>query len=117
MYATLANAKVAVVKMEMQVRLWRINEQDIILELYEKVKPYLTKDAIAEIERKGKYVYSKEFGWVTPTLPSDHEICVYGFREKNGTIKCAFEQAYYDGAIDWKKPLSCHLVSDRNQTG
>jgi hypothetical protein len=84
-------------------------EQDIILELYEKVKPYLTQDAIAEIERKGKYVYSKEFGWVTPTLPSDHEICVYGFREKNGTIKCAFEQAYYDGAIDWKKPLSCHL--------
>ena len=77
-------------------------ELDIILEIYEKVKPYLTEDAIAEIERKGKYVYSKEFGWVTPTLPSDHEICVYGFREKNGTIKCAFEQAYYDGKLNGK---------------
>ena len=84
-------------------------ELDIILELYEKVKPYLSPQAIAHIERKGKYVYSKEFGWVTPTLPSDHEICVYGFREKDGTIKCAFEQACSDGVTNWKKPISCHL--------
>mgnify|MGYP003541629756 FL=1 len=84
-------------------------ELDIILEVYEKVKPYLTADAIAEIERKGKYQYDREFGWVTPTLAKDHEICVYGIRDKNGVIKCAFEQAYYDGIITWKKPISCHL--------
>lgn len=84
-------------------------ELDIILDLYEKVKPYLTPAALAEIERKGKYVYSKEFGWVTPTLGNDKEICVYGSRDENGIIKCAFEQAYYDGVITWKKPVSCHL--------
>jgi hypothetical protein len=84
-------------------------ELDIILDLYEKVKPYLTPAALAEIERKGKYVYSKEFGWVTPTLGNDKEICVYGSRDENGIIKCAFEQAYYDGVISWKKPVSCHL--------
>jgi Protein of unknown function (DUF3109) len=85
------------------------NELDIILDVYERVKPYLTPAALAEIERKGKYVYSKEFGWVTPTLGNDKEICVYGSRDENGIIKCAFEQAYYDGAIPWKKPVSCHL--------
>jgi hypothetical protein len=85
------------------------NELDIILDLYERVKPYLTPAALAEIERKGKYVYSKEFGWVTPTLGNDKEICVYGSRDEKGIIKCAFEQAYYDGAIPWKKPVSCHL--------
>jgi hypothetical protein len=84
-------------------------ELDIIQEVYEKVKPYLTEAAIAEIEKKGKYVYDKEFGWVTPTLPSDNEICVYAYREPSGLIKCAFEQAYYDGIIPWKKPISCHL--------
>ncbi|MEJ0103044.1 MAG: DUF3109 family protein [Bacteroidota bacterium] len=84
-------------------------ELDIIAAVYEKVKPYLTEAAIAEIERKGKYVYHKEFGWVTPTLGSDSEICVYGYRDEKGIIKCAFEQAYYDGAISWKKPISCHL--------
>ena len=84
-------------------------ELDLMVELYEKVKPYLTHESIAEIERKGKYVYHKEFGWVTPTLGSDHEICVYGTRDGKGIIKCAFEQAYYDGVIGWKKPISCHL--------
>ena len=85
------------------------DELDIILEHYEKIKPYLTEAAIAEIERKGKYVYNKEFGWVTPTLGNDKEICVYGVRDEKGIIKCAFEQAYYDGVTQWKKPISCHL--------
>jgi hypothetical protein len=84
-------------------------ELNIINSLYEKVKPYLTNAAIAEIEKKGYYVYDREFEWVTPTLDSDNEICVYGVRAENGIIKCAFEQAYYDGIIPWKKPISCHL--------
>lgn len=85
------------------------DELDIILEHYEAVKPYLKPEAIQEIERKGKYVYHREFGWVTPTLGNDQEICVYGIRDSKGIIKCAFEQAYYDGKIPWKKPISCHL--------
>src|SRR5664279_3163864 len=85
------------------------DELNIIGALYEKVKPYLSAAAIAEIERKGTAVYHQEFGWVTPTLGSDSEICVYGNRDVNGIIKCAFEQAYYDGVIEWKKPISCHL--------
>ncbi|HET9825340.1 MAG TPA: DUF3109 family protein [Chitinophagaceae bacterium] len=85
------------------------NELDIIVALYEKVKPYLSDAAIAEIERKGKYVYHREFGWVTPTLGNDSEICVYGIRGRDGLINCAFEQAYADGKITWKKPISCHL--------
>lgn len=85
------------------------DELDIILSLYEKVRPYLTEAAIAEIEKKGKYVYHKEFGWVTPTLGNDKEICVYGKRDANGIIQCAFERAYNDGVIPWKKPVSCHL--------
>jgi len=84
-------------------------ELDIVNELYKKVKPYLTAASIAEIEKKGKYVYHKEFGWVTPTLGNDKEICVYGVRDEKGIIKCAFEQAYYDGVTSWKKPISCHL--------
>lgn len=76
---------------------------------FETIKPYMTKDAIEEVEKNGFYTHSEEFGWVTPTLASDNEICVYAFREKNGLIKCAFEQAYNDGKISWKKPISCHL--------
>jgi hypothetical protein len=84
-------------------------ELEIVLEMYEKIKPYLSPQALAEVEKKGKYVYNKEFGWVTPTLGNDNEICVYGNRGDNGMITCAFEQAYYDKVIPWKKPISCHL--------
>ena len=84
-------------------------ELAIVTEMYEKIKPYLTEASIKEVEKKGNYVYDREFGWVTPTLESDNEICVYAIREKNGMIKCAFEKAYYEGLIPWKKPISCHL--------
>ena len=85
------------------------SELQTVLDSYEKIRPYLSAKAIAEIERKGKYVHSEEFGWVTPTLQSENEICVYGRRDERGIIQCAFEQAYNDGVIAWKKPISCHL--------
>jgi hypothetical protein len=84
-------------------------ELDIINDVYEKIKPYLTNASIREIETGHKYVYHQEFGWVTPTLAGDNDICVYARREKNGMIRCAFEQAFNDGVITWKKPVSCHL--------
>ena len=71
-------------------------ELKIVTDVYEKVKPYLTKNSITEIEKKGYYVYDAEFEWVTPTVDNDNEICVYGVRGENGMI-------------EWKKPISCHL--------
>jgi hypothetical protein len=82
-------------------------EVTIINEVYEKVKPYITAEGIATIEQKGKYEYNVAFGWVTPTI--EGKMCVYGFRDENGIIKCGFEQAYRDKKIEWKKPISCHL--------
>ncbi len=84
-------------------------ELRIISEVFEKVRPYLTAEALEEIGKKGTHVYNKEFGWVTPTHVDDNGLCVYAKKDKQGIIKCAFEQAYYDGVISWKKPVSCHL--------
>jgi hypothetical protein len=39
----------------------------------------------------------------------DGKICAYGFRDNQGIIKCGIEQAFYDGKLGWKKPISCHL--------
>ena len=74
---------------------------------FPEVLPYLGAESIAEIERQGRYVFDKEFGWVPPTI--NGAICVYGFRDVNGIVKCAIEQAYLDGSVKWKKPISCHL--------
>ncbi|HEY8388780.1 MAG TPA: DUF3109 family protein [Parasegetibacter sp.] len=78
-----------------------------IEEVFDAVKPYLSRKALDEIEKQGLYVYDKEFGWVTPTINS--QICVYGLTDDNGIVKCAIEQAYLDGKVTWKKPVSCHL--------
>jgi hypothetical protein len=91
-------------------------ELEILNSIYETVKPYLTKEGIRWIERHGRYVYDREFGWVTPTI--EGKMCVYGFRDENGVIKCGIEQAYRDGKTDFKKPISCHLypiISERGK--
>ena len=82
-------------------------ELDKINEVYDKVRPYLGPESIKEIEKQGRYVYDKEFGWVTPAINS--KICVYGIKDASGIVKCGIEQAYLDGKIKWKKPISCHL--------
>jgi hypothetical protein len=82
-------------------------ELDKINEVFNKVLPYLGQESIQELERQGRYVYDKEFGWVTPTINS--KICVYGIKDATGIVKCGIEQAYMDGKIKWKKPISCHL--------
>ena len=82
-------------------------ELDKLNQFYEKIKPYLTREGVAEIEQRGRYHYDREFGWVTPTI--EGKMCAYGYRNKNGIIMCGIEQAYLDGKINWKKPISCHL--------
>ena len=82
-------------------------------EVYAGVLPYLNEESKAELQRQGRYVHYKEFGWVTPTIES--KVCVYGIRDKKGIVKCGIEQAYNDGKVAWKKPISCHLFPIRIQ--
>lgn len=83
------------------------DELKMLDEHFDVIKPYLTRDGLNEIERQGKYIYDREFGWVTPTV--NGKICAYGIRDEHGIIKCGIEQAYYDRKLTWKKPISCHL--------
>lgn len=80
-------------------------------EVYNQVESYLTAEGITEINKTGKYLYDQEFGWVTPTIANG--MCAYGNVDKNGVVKCGIEEAYNDGKITWKKPISCHLFPIR----
>ncbi|GAA4301218.1 DUF3109 family protein [Compostibacter hankyongensis] len=86
------------------------DELPVLDRIYEQVKPYLTPEGVAEIEKQGRHVYEKGFGAVTPTIR--HQICVYGIIE-NGIVKCGIEKAWNEGKTDFKKPLSCHLYPFR----
>ena len=91
------------------------DELAVINEIYETIKPYLTQEGIRWIEKHGRYVYDREFGWVTPTI--EGKLCVYGSKDEKGIIKCGIEQAYRDGKIAFKKPISCHLYPIITKTG
>ena len=89
----------------------QFDELKNIDEVVDIVLPYLNDESKDEINKQGRYVYDKEFGWVTPTIKSN--VCVYGIIDKKGIVKCGIEQAFIDGKVQWKKPISCHLFPIR----
>jgi len=79
--------------------------------LFEVIQPRLRPEALAEIERMGRYEKDGDGDWVTPII--DGRECVYATFDADGTAKCAFEQAHHAGETDWPKPMSCHLYPIR----
>lgn len=86
-------------------------EADIIEDIYPLIRPLLSPQAVALIEDEGTHTFDDEHGLVTPTLNGG--ICTYGYYDELGIVKCAIEKVYNEGAIDFKKPISCHLFPIR----
>jgi len=86
-------------------------EIQVMEDIYEKVKPYMNKEGIAEIDKLGVFVMDTDGDYVTP-LVDGHKHCAFVVFEK-GIAKCSIEKAYNDGIIDFKKPVSCHLYPVR----
>ena len=88
------------------------NETEILDRLYPKFKSYLTEDGIKAIEEQGTWTTDPSDGdFVTPMV--ENRECVYVTFDEKGITKCGIEKAYEDGAIDWQKPISCHLYPIR----
>ena len=90
-------------------------ELPILAELYPRIKHLLPEESIPVIEQQGTAVWDDEHGDVTPTIGGG--VCVYGYRDAAGVVKCAIERAYNEGLTDWKKPISCHLFPIRITKG
>ena len=87
-------------------------ELPILDSILDKVKPYMVKKGIKAVEKYGSYVIDGD-GDHTTTLVSPGAECAFVFFDENKIAKCAIEQAFYDGKISWKKPISCHLYPVR----
>ncbi|TAG53534.1 MAG: DUF3109 family protein [Cytophagales bacterium] len=83
----------------------------ILDEIYEKVKPYLSKNAKETIETKGLYEVDSDGDFCTTTI--ENKECVFAIYDENEILKCGIEQAYLDNKIEFKKPISCHLYPIR----
>ena len=87
------------------------DETKIIARIYPQIKSSLNPEYIPEIERQGKFTTDPEHGYVTPTVNGG--ICVYGYTDETGTVKCGIEKAWKEGKTDFRKPISCHLFPIR----
>jgi len=86
-------------------------ELPIMNEILEKVKPYLTPEGIKAIEEQGTYILDEDGDYSTPTIGGRE--CAYSHYDEKGILKCGIEQAYLDGKVGFKKPISCHLYPIR----
>jgi len=86
------------------------NEVEILHSIYPALKPFLREESIRAIEEQGTSVIDFEGDRVTPLIGGKE--CAYTWFE-NGIARCAIETAYSKGAIDFRKPISCHLYPVR----
>ena len=87
------------------------NELEIMEQIYPAVAPYLTEEGRAAIDAQGVYIKGSDGEWETPLIGGGE--CAYVVRDQKGIVLCGIEQAYREGVIDWKKPISCHLYPIR----
>jgi len=87
------------------------DELQILADNYEQIKPYLSEAGVQAIAEQGLFIKDWEGDFSTTTI-NDRE-CAYAIYDENLTLKCGIEQAYLDGKINWKKPISCHLYPIR----
>ena len=86
-------------------------ECGILEDIYDKVAPFITEAGRQAIAAQGQWITDWEGDFSTPTI-ADKE-CAYAIRNEKGAWACGIEKAYEAGAVEFRKPISCHLYPIR----
>ncbi|MEQ6119766.1 DUF3109 family protein [Reichenbachiella sp. MALMAid0571] len=87
------------------------SELALVNDSLKAVKPYLSAEGLAAIEKNGAYLLDEEGDYSTTTIGGKE--CAFAVYDQSGMLQCAIEQAHNDGKTDFKKPISCHLYPIR----
>jgi hypothetical protein len=87
------------------------DELQVMKDIQAQVMPYLTTEGKAAIAEQGPYLLDEDGDYSTPTIGGKE--CAYSHYDAQGVLKCGIEQAYLDGKISYRKPISCHLYPIR----
>jgi hypothetical protein len=88
-------------------------EVKILKDIYPKVKPFLRPEGIVAIEKQGTHIKTELDELETPLVEGKE--CAYVTFTDKGIASCGIEDAFNAGAIDFRKPISCHLYPVRVQ--
>lgn len=86
------------------------DELDELESVFPHVKKYLTEESIEALEID-LYTVDTDGDFVTQLVNGKE--CAFVFFDEQNIAKCSIEQAYLDGKISFKKPISCHLFPVR----
>lgn len=87
------------------------DELPVMHEIQSAISPYLTEEGRKAIASQGPYILDEDGDYSTPTIGGRE--CAYAHYDAKGVLKCGIEQAYLDGKITYRKPISCHLYPIR----
>jgi hypothetical protein len=84
-------------------------ELPILEDYYPKIQKYLSGKSKKYIEKHGMFEGAKG---ARTTVCIDKRDCVFVYYE-NDLALCAYEKAFLEGEIPFRKPISCHLFPIR----
>lgn len=88
------------------------DEEALLKELWPKIKPYIPEKGQKAIDAHGVSEIDSDGDLVT-TLVEGRGECAFTVFDDNGIALCGVERAWKDGAIPFRKPISCHLYPIR----
>lgn len=80
-------------------------------EILPVLKGYLRKEGLEAIEKQGPYTTNEQGEHETTLI--DGADCAYVIYDDKDVALCSIEEAYNQGEIKFKKPVSCHLYPIR----
>lgn len=92
-------------------------EVEVLNRILEDLRPWLSEKGLQAIDSQGPatwYEEAQEFG----TTLIDNQACAFLTFNEAGQAQCGIEKAWEEGAVDFRKPVSCHLYpirTTRNQ--
>lgn len=86
-------------------------EAKIIEREYSHFKKYLPENHKKEIKIQGFSIIDSDGDLVTPLV--NNRQCAYSFYDTSGILKCSIEKSFFEGKIEFRKPVSCHLFPIR----
>ena len=88
-----------------------LSEANFLQENIDLIKPFLRSEGIKAINQDGSSQIDSDGDIVTPLV--NNKECAYALISKEGMVSCGIEKANQESAIDFKKPISCHLYPIR----
>ena len=88
------------------------DEADTLKRIMPHLQPFLRPEGIAAIDKQGPAIIDRDGDLVTPLVGNAE--CAYAVFDGDIAL-CGIERAYLASAVDFRKPISCHLYPIRTR--